>query len=77
MLTVNPSTSLPKFGVSEWLAAFSFVISFYILVPLNEVVETVTQESQIAWTLNVMLITYIMSYCKTLTFWHQSFTSKF
>jgi len=35
LLTVNPSiyVELITFCVSEWLAAFSFVISFYFVVP--------------------------------------------
>jgi len=44
-LTVNPSTcvELPAFCISEWFAAFNFGISFYFLVLVDEVVETVTQ----------------------------------
>jgi len=45
VLNVNPSTYVehPTFCISEWLAAFSVVISFYFLVSFDEVVETVTQ----------------------------------
>jgi len=34
LLNVNPSTSPPKFGIPERLAAFSVVISFQFLVSL-------------------------------------------
>ena len=46
MFTVNPSiyVELVTFCISEWLAAFSFVISFYFIVSFDEVLETVTQK---------------------------------
>jgi hypothetical protein len=57
LLTVHPPTSLPKFGISEWLAAFSFVISFYFLLSLGHGSRNRnTEEVQIAWTLNSMLV---------------------
>jgi len=34
---------LITFCISEWLAAFGFVISFYFVVLFDEVVETITQ----------------------------------
>jgi hypothetical protein len=34
---------LITFCISEWLAAFSFVMSFYFLVSFDQAVETVTQ----------------------------------
>ena len=42
VLTVNPSAyvELVTFCISEWLAAFSFVIFFYFLVSFDEAVET-------------------------------------
>jgi hypothetical protein len=45
LLTLSPSTYVghPTFCISEWLAAFSIVISFYILVAFEKGVETVTQ----------------------------------
>jgi len=45
VLTVNPSVyvELVTFCISEWFAAFSFVISFYFFVSFDEAVETVTQ----------------------------------
>ena len=45
VLTVNPSAyvELVTFCISEWLAAFSFVIFFYFLVSFDEAVETVMQ----------------------------------
>jgi len=52
--------SLPKFGISERLVAFSFVIFFYFLVSLDEIVETLTHEFLTAWILNVMLVKNIM-----------------
>jgi len=46
VFTVNPSiyVELVTFCISEWLAAFSFVISFYFVVSFDEVVESVTQK---------------------------------
>jgi len=46
VFTVNPSiyVELVTFCISEWLAAFSFVITFYVIVSFDEVVETVTQK---------------------------------
>ena len=49
LMTANPSTSLSKFGISEWLAGFRCVYRFmylfdYFLVSLDEVAETVTQK---------------------------------
>ena len=46
VFTVNPSiyVELVTFCISDWLAAFSFVISFYFVVSFDEVVETVTQK---------------------------------
>jgi hypothetical protein len=45
LLTVNPSTYVghSTFCISEWLAAFNIVISFYFLVAFEKAVETVTQ----------------------------------
>jgi len=45
VLTVNPSVyvELVTFCISEWLAAFSFVIFFDFLVSFDEAVETVMQ----------------------------------
>jgi hypothetical protein len=45
LLTVNPSIYVEHitFCVSEWLAAFSFVISFHFLVSFDDAVQTVTQ----------------------------------
>ena len=45
VLTVNPSiyVELVTFCISEWLAAFSFVISFCFVVSFDEAVETVTE----------------------------------
>jgi len=45
VLAVNPSlyVELVTFCISEWLAAFSFVIFFYFLVSFDEAVETVMQ----------------------------------
>jgi len=39
VLTVNPSPYVehPTFCISEWLAAFNIVISFYFLVSFDEV----------------------------------------
>ena len=62
-MTVNPSTSLPKFGISEWLAAFSFVVSFYLLLSLDDVVEILTQKRfKLNGHLNVILVNNIMCY---------------
>jgi len=46
VFTVNPSINveLVTFCISGWLAAFSFVISFYFVVSFDEAVETVTQK---------------------------------
>jgi len=46
VFTVNPSiyVELVTFCISEWLAAFSFVISFYFVISFDEAVETVTQK---------------------------------
>ena len=43
VLTPKTSTyvELPTFCTSEWLRAFSFVISFYFLVSFEEIKETV------------------------------------
>jgi len=52
VLNVNPSTYVerPTFRNSEWLVAFSVVISFYYLVSFDEVVETVTQNGcKVQW----------------------------
>jgi hypothetical protein len=45
LLTVNPSTYVghPTFCISEWLAVFNVVISFYFLVAFEKAVETLTQ----------------------------------
>jgi hypothetical protein len=44
LLTVNPSTYVghPTFCISEWLATFNIVTSFYFLVAFKKVVENVT-----------------------------------
>jgi hypothetical protein len=46
VLTVNPSmyVEIITFCISEWLAGFSFVISFYFLVSYDKAVETITQK---------------------------------
>jgi hypothetical protein len=46
LLTVNPYVYVEQitFCVLEWLAAFSFVMSFYFVVSFVETVETVTQK---------------------------------
>jgi len=46
VFTVNPSiyVELVTFCISDWLAAFSFVITFYFVVSFDEIVETVTQK---------------------------------
>jgi hypothetical protein len=43
VLTALTSTyvELPTFCTSEWLRAFSFVISFYFLVSFEQIKETV------------------------------------
>jgi len=45
VLTVNPSVyvELVTFCISEWLAAFNFVMFFYFLVSFDEAVESVMQ----------------------------------
>ena len=45
VLTVNPSiyVELITLYISEWLAAFSFVVSFYFVVSFHKAVDTVTQ----------------------------------
>ena len=45
VLTVNPSiyVALIALYISEWLAAFSFVLSFYFVVSFDDAVDTVTQ----------------------------------
>jgi hypothetical protein len=46
VLTVNTSiyVEIITFRVSEWLAAFSFAISFYFFVSFDKAVETITQK---------------------------------
>jgi hypothetical protein len=70
LLTVHPSTSLPKFGISEWLAAFSFVISYFHLSLGRGSRNCNTEELQIAWTLNVMLV-------KNIKFFQHESSTKF
>ena len=45
LLTINPSIylELVTLCISEWLAAFSFVLSFYFVVLFDKAVDTVTQ----------------------------------
>ena len=45
MLTVNPSiyVELITLYILEWLAAFSFVLSFYFVVSFDQAVDTVTE----------------------------------
>ena len=45
VLTVNPPiyVELITLCISEWLAAFSSVVSFYFVVSFDEAVDTVTQ----------------------------------
>ena len=45
VLTVNPSVcvELVTICISEWIAGFSVVISFYFVVSFDEAVETITQ----------------------------------
>jgi len=45
LLTVNPPiyVELITLCISEWLAAFSFVLSSYSVVSFDEAVDTVTQ----------------------------------
>jgi len=44
VLTVNLyMKNSSSFCISEWLAAFGFVISFYFVVLFDKVVETITQ----------------------------------
>ena len=45
LLSVSPSVyvELITLYISEWLAAFSSVLSFYFVVSFDEAVETVTQ----------------------------------
>ena len=45
LLTVNPSiyVELITLYISEWLAAFSFVLSFYFVVSFDDAVDTVIQ----------------------------------
>jgi len=45
VLTVNPSVyvKLITLYISEWLAASSFVLSFYFVVSFDKAVDTVTQ----------------------------------
>ena len=45
VLTVNPSiyVQLITLCISEWLAAFSFVLSFYSVVSFDKAVDTITQ----------------------------------
>jgi hypothetical protein len=45
LLTVNPSiyVELTTLYISEWLAAFNFVLSSYFVVSFDKAVETLTQ----------------------------------
>ena len=45
VLTVNPPiyVELITLCISEWLAAFSFVLSFYFVVSFDEAVDTVNE----------------------------------
>ena len=58
VLNVNPSPYVehPTFCISELLAAFNIVISFYFLVSFDEVLETVTELVHDAVTLNAVLV---------------------
>jgi len=64
----NSSISFPKFGILEWLAAFSLVVLFYFRVSLFSCFiargsrNRNTEEVQIAWTLNIMLVKDITCY---------------
>jgi hypothetical protein len=65
VFTVNPSiyVELVTFCISEWLAAFSFVISIYFVVSFDEAVETNSDVLQSAATLHhAMLVYNIMWY---------------
>ena len=45
VLTVNPPiyVELITLCISEWLAGFSFVLSFYFVVSFDDAVDTVTE----------------------------------
>jgi len=45
VLTANPSiyVELITLCISEWLTAFSFVVSFYFVVSFDQAVDTVTE----------------------------------
>ena len=57
MLTVNPSVYIERitFCISEWLAAFSFVIFFYFLVSFDEAVETVMQMCKVQQPTSILV----------------------
>jgi len=64
VLAVNPSVyvDLITFCISEWLAAFSFVISFYFVVSFDEAVEGVLQSA----VPTSMFVQNIMCTCNSL-----------
>jgi len=66
ILTVNPSVyvELITFCISEWLAAFSFVIFFYFFVSFDEAVETVMQMFKMQQATSV-LVQNIMCTCNS------------
>jgi len=57
VLTVNPSVYIERitFCISEWLAAFSFVIFFYFLVSFDEAVETVMQMCKVQQPTSILV----------------------
>ena len=66
VFTVNPYVYVERitFCISEWLAAFCFVIFFYFLVSFDEAVETVMQMCKVQQATSV-LVQNIMCTCNS------------